>query len=63
MEPSTSPGIQPRQRTTCIDCGEPLDGNQWRCPRCVEAAQVACREITGRPILPSDIDAIRARLG
>lgn len=48
-------------RTTCIDCDGPLDGNQMRCPPCVEAAYIACREITGRAILPSDIAAIRER--
>lgn len=62
MEPSTAPGIQSPKNTTCTNCDAPLPaGRLIRCDACIEAAQTACREITDRPILPSDIAAIRAR--
>jgi hypothetical protein len=50
--------------TACVSCDGPLaDGDDYTCRKCVEAAHIACREITGRAILPSDVAAIRARLG
>lgn len=51
-------------RTSCTNCGGPLNGNTIRCPSCVEAATTACRErAPGQSILPGDIAAIRARAG
>lgn len=61
MSPDQRTSREAAPRTTCTNCGGPLNGNTILCPACIEAAMIACREITGRPILPSDIAAIRAR--
>jgi len=63
MESYGGPSARPRENVTCTDCDAPLeDGRTIRCAACVEAAHVAVREITGPPILPSDIARIRARV-
>jgi predicted amidophosphoribosyltransferase len=55
--PDAPPTPVPRM---CPDCGEPLeDGQRVRCRACVAASEQACREITDRAILPSDIAARR----
>jgi hypothetical protein len=44
----------------CPDCEGPLEaGQRVRCRACSLAATQACREITDRPIKPSDIAARR----
>lgn len=38
----------------CVDCGEPRQGNEYRCPRCVSAAYIA---LAGPSPAPPPIDA------
>jgi hypothetical protein len=64
MEPSIGPAARPTQRTACVRCDGPLAaGDRYTCRPCVEAAYQACREITDRHVLASDILAVRRRTG
>lgn len=63
MEPSTTP-FREVTNSTCTDCEQPLPaGRRLRCDRCIAAAEQAVREMPGQVIRPSDVAAVRERLG
>lgn len=53
-----------RPVTHCLDdCGTPVAPGRLRCDACLDAARQAIAEARGRTVLPSDIAAVRARMG
>lgn len=69
MQPDTTPFRPAARHLTCVDCDGQLEpGQQLRCVLCVSAAEQAVREstVTDGPrqvIRPSDVAAVRERLG
>ena len=60
MIPDTTPFAPRAAEYACADCGGSLQGNRWRCPRCVRAAERAvARRQPGQSVRPSDVAAMR----